>query len=117
MRQLYIFYDQANIVTHFRCCQFRTVEHTHCTTAMEFDKIHFKLNKWLQPVHKLPLGHVSVIKQATPEPLYVLCSHVCDDLPLPEAFKWNNMHVLQWIERLGFPQYRVQLFVVYFPRL
>lgn len=44
---------------------------------------------------------------ATPEPLRWLCQLVVNNLPLPPQFKWTNMDVLVWIEKLGFPQYRV----------
>lgn len=76
---------------------------------MEFDKIHFQLNESLRPRRRFPRNWVSRTKWATPEPLYMLCSHVVNYLPEEPAFKWNNMHVLQWIERLGFPQYRVSI--------
>lgn len=75
---------------------------------MEFDTIHFKLTDNLQPGRKFPkYGWVERRNRATPEPLYVLCARICDYLPEEPCFKWTNMHVLMWIEALGFPQYRV----------
>lgn len=75
---------------------------------MEYDQINFKLNDLLQPTRKYPIDYVSRIKWATPEPLYMLCSHVVNHQPEEPCFKWSNMRVLQWIEALGFPQYRVK---------
>lgn len=75
---------------------------------MEFDKINFKVTDNLRGGFKFPkYGWVERCKRVTPEPLYVLCARICDYLPEEPCFKWTNMHVLMWIESIGFPQYRV----------
>lgn len=35
-----------------------------------------------------------------------LCGYIVNELELPLQFKWTNDDVLEWIEKLGFPQYR-----------
>lgn len=79
---------------------------------MEFDKINFKLNDFLQPVRKY--NKSTMIERRfwkTPEELLVLCKNVIDPLPYLECTKWINMNVLIWIEELGFPQYKVKFYI------
>lgn len=67
----------------------------------------FKLNEALRPRRHYPSGWVSRVKWVKPEPLYVLSSYACNDLPEMSYFKWNGRKVQQWIAKIGFPQYKV----------
>lgn len=69
--------------------------------------VHFHVTELLRQRNDLPCGYVSRKLWATPDPLIMLAAFVCNDIPELQCFKWTNQRVLQWIEKLGFPQYRV----------
>lgn len=74
---------------------------------MEFDKIHFQLNKLLEPKQKFKKSWTM-----PPDTLFFTTSLENDKIPLNSYFKWKNMDVLMWIEKLGFPQYRVSYYLI-----
>lgn len=41
----------------------------------------------------------------SPESFITLCGYIVNELDLPIQLKWTNYDVLEWVEKLGFPQY------------
>lgn len=76
---------------------------------MELDTFRFKLPEFLTPVRHWPKYDLTSKRhvRCTPQTLYTLCSFVKDDFPMLSHFKWSNAEVLEWIEQLGYPQYKV----------
>lgn len=75
--------------------------------SLNFNKVQFKLSKDLKipECSKKPKFFVNrYLKQ--PKEFQTLCGFVVDELELPEQFQWKNEEVLEWIENLGFPQYK-----------
>lgn len=76
---------------------------------MELDTFRFHLTELLAPVRHWPKYDLSSKRhiRCTPQTLYTLCSFVENDIPMLPYFKWSNSEVLTWIEKIGYPQYKV----------
>lgn len=62
-------------------------------------KFHFKLTEYL----KIPEIRI----RESPRRLVSLTKSAVDRLPLPSAFSWSTDDVSDWIEELGFPEYKI----------
>ena len=70
--------------------------------SLDFNKVQFKLSKDLE----IPERSLKTRYSKKSEELQTLCGYIIDQLELPEQFQWKNKEVLEWIENLGFPQYK-----------
>lgn len=76
---------------------------------MPFDEVKFKLIPMLT---KLPAVPYQPPRRfwTTPDKLYIICEHMVNSRLLPKVFCWTNIDVILWIDRLGFPQYRLTFY-------
>lgn len=75
--------------------------------SLDFNKVQFKLSKELEiPECSKKVDFFINMYLKQPEEFQTLCGYVVDELELPEQFQWKNGNVLEWIENLGFRQYK-----------
>ena len=75
--------------------------------SLDFNKVQFKLSKDLEvPECSKEDGFFVNRCMKHPKEFQTLCGYIVDELELPEQFQWKNDEVLEWIENLGFPQYK-----------
>ncbi|CAO1386216.1 unnamed protein product [Diamesa hyperborea] len=74
---------------------------------LDFNKVQFKLSKDLE-IPECSKKHELFVNRCLkqPEEFKTLCGYIVDEFELTEQFQWKNDDVLEWIENLGFPQYK-----------